>query len=380
MGERMTHAPLSPSAAPVWSICGGSINMPGERADSASSMEGTAAHEVTANVMWGESVRAGSITTNGICVTREMIEGAEMFAEAFPMDILRQVSQSATYEYRAGVCYIESPVKCPAIHPQCYGTPDAWYILDKCIYVKDYKFGFNYVDAFENEQGVAYIAGVLDTLELHDDDFRFEFTIVQPRCYSGEGPVRTWSGKVVDLRPHIDRLRNAAARAFAGDAPLLAGSHCKYCPAQWQCPAQQRAMTDAFAVAHAVLPAPMGHGDMAVALRFIDAAIVTLKSMQSSISEEAIAVIRSGGSIPGFGLEAGRGKLDWNENVSVEEIIAMGQMVGCNLSKAGTVTPTQAKKLGVDTSVISLYSSHNSGALKLTQTDESMTRRIFGGG
>ena len=356
------HAPLSPSAAGVWSVCGGSINMPGERTDSAASMEGTAAHEVVARVMMGELVTHGSLTSNGICITREMLEGAEMYAETFPDDVVPN---------------IEQPVRCPSIHEQCYGTPDAWYFDGRCIHVKDYKYGFNYVDAFENDQGIAYIAGVMDTLGISDLGIYFEFTIVQPRCFSGEGPVRTWSGECVDLRGHIIRLSNAAGRAMRGTAPLLAGSHCRYCPSQWQCPAAQQAMTDSFAVAHAVLPSPMTPADMAIALRYIESSLKTLKSMQDSISEEAMAAIKSGASVPGFGLAAGRGKLVWNETTSVDEIIALGQMLGCNFAKAGTITPTQAAKLTNDKSVISLYSSHIPGALKLTQTDESMTRRIF---
>ena len=365
------HAPLSPSAAIIWRHCTGQPRMATQfpqREDSAASMEGTAAHWVAAEVMYGRRVLVDTIAPNGICVTDEMIEGAELYYESFTVPPQ----------------FIESAISCKIIHPQCYGTPDAYSVSDGCIYVTDYKFGHAYVDAFENWQGVAYLAGVLDMHPQFDDDtMRFSFTIVQPRCFSRAGSVRRWEGFVRDLKPLIEQLKMAAHLAMSDSAALVVGEHCThYCSAIHSCPAAQREMGVGFHLSTAVLPSPMQPAEMAIILRRIEFARALLKSMADGVTEEAMALMRSGGTVPGFGMEAGRGKLAWSK--PVEEVLALGDMFGVELAKDGAITPTQAaakfKKIGIDTSVITEYSSHQSGALKLVQTDESVLRSVFSKG
>lgn len=114
-------------------------------------------------------------------------------------------------------------------------------------------------------------------------------------------------------------------------------------------------------------------------LRRVQAAADMLKAMKGGLEEEAEALIRSGTSVPGFQLQPGRGKTDWNK--SVDEIVALGDMFGIDLRKAGTKTPLQATKIlaeaGIDGSVISGYSSQVSGGLQLVQSDVSQLRRVF---
>lgn len=373
------HAPLPPSGADVWVKCTGAPQMWAQfpaREDTSSSMEGTAAHWVVAELCAGRATPVGTLAPNGIAVTQEMREGAEMFCDAIPPEQFLP----------GGSLQVESAVTCPNIHDQCYGTPDARYISAHCISVLDYKFGHGFVDEFENWQGIAYIAGVLVMHPQFDDQSMFfEFTIVQPRCFDAGGPVRTWRGKVSDLRAQINILRMAARRAMGEDgvdAPALTtGSQCRYCQAVVHCPASQRATSSALAVSQIVTPSPMSPESMSMMLRYVNDAMGTLKAMQGGLVIEAESIIRSGERVPGFDLTAGRGKTEWNK--PIEEVIALGSIFGLDVSKQGVITPIQAsalfKKNGVDESVIKEYSSSTSGALKLVQTDDSVMRRIFGG-
>lgn len=364
------HSPLAPSGAYRWVNCPGSVNLCRqyqEREDSPSSMEGVAAHWVASERLCGRSVPVGTLAPNGIAVTDEMVEGAELYVFTFPPEAFASLR-------------VESRVDCPSIHPDCWGTPDAWYIRDGVLHVKDYKFGHAYVDEFENLQLAAYAYGVLDSMpHLKSNGLRIELTIVQPRCFSGRGSVRTWACALPDLWPLTERMAKAALVATLGEPELITGEHCEHCSAIHACPAAQRATGTAIQIAHTLTPAQMSPEELGLVLRRVQYARDMLKAMEDGLAEEAEALIRSGSRVPGFELSPGRGKLEWN--CSTEEVVALGQLFGVDLGKPSCLTPTQAKavlkKKGFDEAVISGYTAATSGALKLQPSDTNLTRRIF---
>ena len=69
--------------------------------------------------------------------------------------------------------------------------------------------------------------------------------IVQPRCPHPDGPVRRWTFHGVDFLEFEDRLADAVAATRAPDAPLVAGDHCRWCPAKAICPALRAATMEA---------------------------------------------------------------------------------------------------------------------------------------
>ena len=372
------HAPLSPSAASRWVACTGSVSMcqqfP-ESADSPKSMEGTAAHWVCAEFLAGrDQIALGTLAPNGIAVTQEMIEGAQMYYDAFPADAIGP-GGSLVVEYR---------VSAPSIHPtDCWGTLDARYIKNGTIYIKDYKFGHAYVDVFENWQMIAYAAATLDEMPgLNDQLMRFEFTIVQPRCFHADGPVRTWSVQASDLRGYFNKLRAAAEKALSPLASLEVGPHCAYCPAIHACPAAQQAVQSTFDLAQTPIPSPLDPASLSLLLRRVKAAMGTLKAMGGGLEEEAESRIRQGERIPGFDLIPGRGKTEWNK--SLDEVQSLGVLLGADFRKAGCVTPIQAKKMlkdrGMDEGIVAAYSEAKSGALQLGETNMAEMAAVFGRG
>ena len=83
--------------------------------------------------------RYGDTAANGVKVTEEMLNGAALWVEALE-----------GYPAR-----IESRIYAKSIHPtKCWGTPDArqWAPETKTSRIADYKFGFGFVDEFENWQ------------------------------------------------------------------------------------------------------------------------------------------------------------------------------------------------------------------------------------
>lgn len=370
----LEHAILAPSSADRWVRCTGSVQLcqryP-EADDTPSSMEGTAAHWVCSEYLVGRYPPLNTLAPNGIAVTDEMIEGAQLYCDSFPAEVLQPGSSLRC----------ENRVSATRIHAECWGTPDADWIANGCINVADYKFGHGYVNEFENYQMICYLVGVLDELPHFDDQtMRFNLAIIQPRCYHRDGTVRRWTGLVADLRPLINKLIYAAQMALSDKAELHVGHHCNHCPAIHACPAAQVAAQDAFDLAQATLPSPMDATSLGLLLRKLKRAQDVLKAMGNGLEEEAEARIRGGEAVAGFGLAAGRGRIDWDK--SPEEIEVLGSMFGVDLTKKGLITPTQAKaalkKKGIDEAVISAYSSLKSGALQLTQSDDTLTRRVFG--
>ena len=104
-----------------------------------------------------------------------------------------------------------------------------------------------------------------------------------------------------------------------------------------------------------------------------------LKSMETAISEEVEVRIKAGERVPGFEVVPTKPKLEWVKPLN--EIIALGAMLGADFAKAGCITPTQAKaalkKKGVDEAVILGYSALTSSGTGLAESSNSLTRRIF---
>ena len=293
------HSPLAPSAAHRWVNCTGSVKLCGQypdREDSPEAMEGTAAHWVASELLGGRAAAVGTLAPNGIAVTEEMVEGAELYRSTFPPEQLTA----------GGSLRVESRVDCPSIDPSCWGTPDAWFIQDGTLHIRDYKFGHAFVDEFENLQMIAYASGILDTMpHLKRNELKIEFTIVQPRCFTGQGSVRTWRCVLPEIYPHVSRLAAAAAEVMYGNPELHTGGHCAHCSAIHACPAAQRMTSHAIAVVHIPVPAQMRPEELGLVLRRVQYAQEMLKAMAGGLEEEAESLIRSGTRVPGFDLKPG---------------------------------------------------------------------------
>jgi len=336
-----------------------------EDPESVDGMEGTAAHEVASNLLaHGELAAVGSLTENGIAVTDEMIEGAQLWAASIP---------------RADIVQIEQRIPISAVHPACFGTPDAWTRHYNTITVADYKFGHGYIGADNNWQLLAYTAGLYH--ENWDEDMQIDHIIVQPRNYAPEGPVRKWSFSVTELKAAIVVMKAAADEAM-GDSPLLhAGDHCLHCPAAHACPALQGESQVSVDVAYTMQPSDMSPEAKGLMLIKINQAQALLKAMGNGLEESILSDIRGGGFVPGWEMTAGQGRTNWSK--PIPEVVALGHMLGAEFSKEACITPIQAiallKKKGVDSGIVDAYSTKVSGAPKLAPASLTLTKHIFGG-
>ena len=134
------HARIgSPSAAGIWGKPGGCTAYPtmSERfedlGDKSASEEGTIAHNYAE-----KAFREGGAPD---CADPEMVEGIMLY-----LDHIRGL---ASYCDQSGV---ELRVDIPEVHEESFGTTDFWayHVDSRTIYVRDFKYGLQSVDPFEN--------------------------------------------------------------------------------------------------------------------------------------------------------------------------------------------------------------------------------------
>lgn len=363
------HAPLPPSSAHLWVRCAGWRRMQTLveplPEDDTKTREGEAAHWAVARVLDGHQIGAGEIMPNGEPLTDEMCEGADLMDDAIGPE-------------RSSLM-VESRVHCDFVHPDNWGTPDAWRLFDNTLDVWDYKFGHRHVPAFENWQLLNYAAAIVSTLGLEGrmppSSIRVRLTIVQPRDYHSGGPVRTWELAGEELAEYARRLQEAARAADTPDALCTPHDHCGDCAARHACPALQQAALAYVETATVALPLSLPPAALARQLAVLDWAADLIKARRDGLAAQAVAVLRHGEALPGWTLKQGSGRERWK--VGVEEVLALGAMMGVEVAKPDALTPKQAIKAGLPAEVVSAYTETPVGELKLVRDDGSAARLAF---
>lgn len=386
----MSHSIIAPSSAGIWGKpdgCTGYVLMAQlypELEESEGAREGTAAHEpaadmVLANACGGQNFPkfedvVGSTASNNVVFTEEMYEGAKLYA-----DDIKSVMQS-TGVFGGEGFGVERKVLARRIHELSYGTVDA-FLYDRAgaaLYVWDYKFGFEQVEAFENWQTINYAAGILDELGIdgyQDQNLTVHIRIVQPRAFHRDGPIREWAVKASDLRAYFNTLSSNAEEALGPNAVTRTGSHCKNCPARHACPAALKAGARLFEVAGRPVPAELSPEALSVQFSIIQRASKQLEYLESGFEEQVKALVKSGQNVPGYRVEQGYGRETWNQ--PIEQVLQMGEMMGHDLQKKEAITPKQAVNLGIDEAVIKAYSHRPHSGLKLVKDNGNKAKQVF---
>ncbi len=363
----MTHSVLAPSSCARRMQCSASRRMEAmvQQTESPASMEGVLAHQVAAE--WLRHERVVYHPDTG--VTQEMIEGAKLWREI----VMGPLNFSPAH------LYIEHKIEMPSIHPDAYGTPDA-FMFDydnKKMYVFDYKFGHTEIEVFENWQLLAYACGLFYDSSEHRSIGEIELVIVQPRLYSGER-VKRWSLTTAELYVYFQRLRHSERLAMTDNAPFQVGPECNYCKARAICPALKEVGKTWQEKIKTNLALELSPQDIGNELRLLEGVAKLIDARITGLQQQAIHSIQSGVAIPYYTLGYGRGSEKWKSEVS--EVAALGDLMGINLRKpVDVITPKQAITAGIPEATVKQYSEHISGALRLVPDDTSKVKRAFEG-
>lgn len=372
-----THSPVAPSSAAVWGSkkgCTGYVRMAAEhktKGDHTAADEGGVAHDIGANILnrafgldYNQILQPGE-QQNGILVTDEMYQGAMMYAE----DVLQTRAKLGPLAIRCGV---EKQMEILRIHPECYGTPDAWVYVPgtNTLYVWDFKFGRVFVEPYQNHQAVCYVAGLEMLLGLQKN-CKVVIKIVQPRT---QDPIRAWYTTLGDLYPLIGEISYNAATAMSDRATLQTGPHCKYCEARHNCKPALLAGLQLFEIASDIATMEASPQSIGLQLEIIDRAFEQLKALQAGYSEQVKTLLSQGQTVPGWSIAPSQGRLNWSKPIS--DVIKLGQLMGYNIAKEAALTPTQAIAKGVNKEAVLSFSERKTGH-KLTRDTGAKTARIF---
>lgn len=372
------HAFLAPSSAPRWAKCERAPSLEAanpETEESPESLEGTAAHWVVQVLLQsGQLPALGTQAPNAVAVTREMHDGAHLVKRA----VLERIGSD--WQHRMFIETRLPPTK--RIHvSQCWGTPDylAWSRLPDGrlkLHIFDFKFGHRIVDVREHEQLVAYAAMAIDQAGANDLQTIVDFTIIQPRAPHRDGPVRSWMVLAADLRGLINRLASQAEAATLPDAKARPDPEaCRDCRGRHACDGLQREAFHALASgyaggAHDLTPHALG-----LELRSLARGQALLEARVSGLQAQAEAMLRRGDVVPFWKMSSKPGRLAWNR--PIQEVQALGAMMGVELSKPDVITPTQAVAAGLPESLVKMYAGRPPSAMKLEADDGTDARLTF---
>lgn len=329
-------------------------------------MEGTAAHWCFEQMFAGVIPEVGTSAPNGILITDEMLDGAELY-----VDTVRSMVPDGVKLYVEDKLMMSN-----VIHDANWGTPDTFAIAPSVVWLFDYKYGHRYVEEFENWQCIDYVAGIYQALQGKvPDSTVVHITIVQPRVFNRGKPVRTWTTTIGALKPYWAKLAAAAPMAMCDDAPCVPGDWCEFCNGRHACEALQRTALAATDQAFSSIPLVLPPLAAARELRSMQRAATMLEARITGLQQQLLDLCRAGVNVPHYSIERAQGRQRWIR--SVPEVIALGQMFGLKLDKPSTITPKQAIKAGVPAGVVAQMSDEPLGEWRLVEATTDKARKIF---
>lgn len=228
------HSPLGGSTLKRWSNCPGSVRLCKDIPNPTSiyAEEGTRAHAVAAYFLvhriWPKDFD-----------DPDMAEAIMIYTDT----VLRDLADTDS------LIYVETQFSLESILKGMWGTADCVVYLpkQKLLRVYDYKHGSGTLveieeDGKPNLQLSYYALGAFLELNLPIDEV--EIIIVQPRAPHPDGPVRRSHFPGSYLTQFAASLGEWARATEDVNAPLKAGSHCKFCPAAPICPEIHKKATE----------------------------------------------------------------------------------------------------------------------------------------
>jgi len=366
---------LRPSGAATWMACAGYVAMRSlypdapDEADTEVTEDGTACHWLAAELHAGRFHAEGSLAPNGRVLTEEMFDACDEY--------LGHINS-----WPGVVPVVEQSIPGDVIFPGMSGTPDAWAYdpTTRTLYLADLKFGFRFVEVFENWQLLCYVLMLIDLLKidgLTDQYLSVSMTIVQPRSTHRDGPVRTWTVKASQLRALFNQLIHAAHMAMGPEPLCTPNPYCGDCPARHACTALQNSGYAAVEIAYGSVPHELPPVAVGGELRMLKDAQKRLEARITGLEMQAEHLLTAGEVVPGWGLEPSYARERWRDGAESQVLTLALYFNNAPLAKPRqAITPKQARKYLPEDIVASLSHRPSTG-VRLTQITSNTIRKKF---
>lgn len=333
-----THAELSPSKAPRWRRCPGSVReeakYPEDRSSNAA-VDGTHTHtllEKCLKELMSPMAFVGQTLTDDD--GEFVVDNDRAERVAFAVNFIMQ--RTIEIDLASQVISEKRVDPAPLVGiAGLDGTIDVRIIGKDTIEVWDYKDGMNAIepDSYQLEQ---YGFGAIAEIPTH---IRPEYKtitlgIIQPKLRTkGQSGIAFKTIPMDEFMSRSQKLYDDAVATQASDAPLVPGDEqCKYCRAKGGCSALTNAALEASGIAFANLDVATQAANQNAnelsddKIREILEAAPLIRQMLEGVEAEALRRFEAGQSIAGLKLVRGNGKRIWrlDEKEVVEKLTKMG--------------------------------------------------------
>lgn len=345
--------------------CNGSRLMDGFKssivAEDEQRIEGDAAHWLIKNTYETKQAPIELVdrkAPNGFYIVPEMVDYIDEFLDADP--------------HRVGMVEIETSFAGNGWHVSARADRLVYDAVNNILHVDDFKYGWGLVEVEQNWTLIAHALGWCIGNQVSPT--KIVFRIFQPRPYHADGKVRSWEITYPQLLELYNRIN---ATLSAPTDVLVTGSHCKNCPAFVNCPAARKAQMNAIDVSEIAFNDSLDDETLSFFLDQMERATKSLTTAYKAYSDLALHRVRIGKNIKNYSIDTELSALQWEDHVT-PEIVHM--ITGRNdLTKQKLITPTQAKKAGVDETILTTLSSRKSKGFKLVRVDENKkAQKAFG--
>lgn len=334
------HAKFSPSAMYRWKACPGCIRM-------------SQGIEPTSNVFADDGTRAHDRAANALKKGLEVVPIDEQSDAIFTyLKFVRELIRDYDlFAMNPAQMHVEVWLDLSHVYHDCGGTADVllYFPDENRIAVIDYKHGagipveignghINYQLRYYGLAATHFIrqsCGVTpETVDLH---------IVQPRCAHVDGPIR---GERLPVRALFDfqaELVEAAKRADDPAAPLIAGDHCRFCPAAGICP-ELRGEVETLVDRADIGESAVQKYDPLFLAELLEK-LPRLESWARSVREFAYNEAIRGRVPPGFKLVAKRPTRKWRADVTPETLMTDLALDTTHVYETVAKSPAQVEKV-----------------------------------
>lgn len=367
------HAVMSPSSAPRWVRCPGSVPLSAGIPDKGSHYArwGTVCHEVAALIL-EHTVKDNTWSPDNAerYVGRNFsVEGYDYEFDMEMADCVNDyVAHVESFWEPGDVLLVEQPVPLDQTTGEegATGTSDCIIIKPNGeIVVIDLKTGKGVmVDADHNEQGLLYADGAAFDNDLLYGPFKqVRIVIIQPRLQHVSEWALDWAAfeqEMTRVRAAVGRVREA--NNVGGDLSgfLSPGQkQCAFCAAKAHCPALRGEVSSAlrqtapasvtdFPVlslpkqASATNVAATDNASLAEAYR----ALPLVEAWAEAVRAAGRAVLMDGGDLPGFALYVGkRGARAWSSKAEAEKVMRGARLKQDEMFEHTLRSPTAMEKV-----------------------------------